>query len=352
MDAKVNARNAIAFAGNDYLGLARDPRLAEAMARAARDYGISPASSRFFLGWSELHKELERDIAEFFGAEEACLLPSAYLGGLTFFWSLASEYRLAFCDEHAHLNLVQGMRAAGCEIRTFRHLDAGDLRRQLRCHKGPRPAVVTDGVFGISGEPAPVRELADAAREARALLLVDDAHGVFCMGRSGRGMCECAGLGPDECVILGSMSKALGCHGGFFAGPSAVIRQLQRGTVGATPSPMPVVAACAEALRIVREEPERRAGMARNRDRMLGVMERFGVAVASAQTPILAMLLRDQTEAQDLARHFESRRLIIRYAQYPSEPRTNLLRSVARSVYTDDDLARFQSAVESWAMGR
>jgi 7-keto-8-aminopelargonate synthetase-like enzyme len=340
--------NPIAFAGNDYLGLARDPRLAEALARTARDHGISPASGRFFLGWSELHKGLERELAEFFGAEEACLLPSAYLGGLTFFSSLAAECRVAFCDEYAHLNLLQGMRAGGCEIHTFRHLDAADLQAQLRRHKGPPPAVVTDGVFSLSGELAPVRELAEAARKARALLLVDDAHGVFCTGRNGRGTCELSRLDPNECVLMGSMSKALGCHGGFFVGRSSIIRRLQRGTAGATPSPMPVVAACREALRIVRAEPERRERMARNRDRMLEILRRRGVATVSERTPILAMRLRNETEAKGLARHFESQGIIIRHAKYPSEPRTNLLRSVARAVYTEEDLDRFRSALDSW----
>jgi len=340
--------NAIAFAGNDYLGLARDGRLAEAMARAARDYGISPTSGRFFLGWSDLHKALEREIAEFFGAEEACLLASTYLGGLTFFRALAGDCRVAFCDEYAHLNLLEGMRAAGCEARTFRHLDAEDLRRQLRQYSGPPAVVVSDGVFGISGEAAPLRALAEAARQAGAMLLVDDAHGVFAMGPRGRGTCQWAGLRPDEYIVMGSMSKALGCHGGFFAGPSAVMRRLQACTAGATPSPMPVVAACREALRIVQAEPQRRARMEHNRGRMVETLARAGVAVASDCTPIVAMLLADEAEAQALAGHFESRGLIIRYAKYPSEPRTNLLRSVARAVYTEDDLARFRAAVDAW----
>jgi 8-amino-7-oxononanoate synthase len=342
--------SAIAFAGNDYLGLARDPRLAEAMARAARDFGISPTSGRFFLGWSDQHKGLEREIAEFFAAPEACLLPSAYLGGLTFFWAMADEYRVAFCDEYAHLNMLQGMRAASFEVRTFRHLDADDLRQQLHRHTGPRPVVVTDGIFGISGEPAPLRAIAEAAREAHALLLVDDAHGVFTMGPGGRGTCEWAGLeaGDEECVIMGSMSKALGCHGGFFVGPSTVMQKLQRATAGATPSPVPVVAACREALRIVRQEPQLREKMQRNRDRMAEVLARAGIAVASDRTPILGMLLADEAEAQGLAGHLESRGLVVRYAKYPSEPRANLLRSVARAVYTDDDLARYRSAIESW----
>ena len=340
--------NSISFAGNDYFGLSREPRLAEAMARAAREYGISPTSGRFFLGWTEQHQGLEREVAEFFGAEEACLLTSTYLGGITFFWALGQEYRTVICDEYSHLNLVQGMRAAGCEIRTYRHLEADDLRAQLRGYRGPRPAVVTDGVFGISGEPAPLGEIAAAAREAGALLLVDDAHGVFSMGRNGRGACEVAGLEPNSCVIMGSMSKALGCHGGFFIGPAAIMRQLQKTTAGASPSPTPVVAAAREALRIVRQEPELRQRMEKNRARMLDALRAVAVPVVSTETPILAMLLRDETEAQGLARHFESRGLIIRYAKYPSEPRTNLLRSAARAVYTDEHLARFRVALEEW----
>ncbi len=338
----------VIFAGNDYLGLARDPRLAEAACRAAREHGISPTSGRFFLGWSELHKRLEADLAAFFGTEDACLLPAAYLGGLVYFRAIAEQAQTVFCDEFSHSNLFQGMRAAGLEVRTYRHLDADDLGRQLAGHSGPPPVVATDGVFGISGEVAPVAALAALARRAGAELLVDDAHGAFALGPGGRGVSELFGLAPNEATILGSMSKALGAGGGFFVGRNALMERLQRASAGATPSPMPVVAACIEGLRIVCAEPERRTRVEANAARMRAILTAHGIKVVCDQTPIIAMALRDGAEAARMAEHCEARGLVIRYASYPSEPRANLLRSAARACHTADDLARFEAAVAAF----
>jgi len=336
------------FAGNDYLGLARDPRPAEAMCRAAREYGVGATSGRSFLGWSELHAQLERDLADFTGAEDACIIPSAYLGGLIYYKMMAERCRTVFCDETSHANQFDGMRTAGLEIRPFRHLDAEDLRRQLAAYDGPPPVVATDSVYGISGEVAPLRELADAAREAGAELFIDDAHGAFALGERGRGAWELRGLEPNEATVVASMSKALGVVGGFFSGRKEIIERFKSGPYGAgsTPSPPPVVAACIEALRIVRAEPELRARVKAHAARMREILAGRGIHVVSDETPILGMILKDEFEAARLAQYFESRGLIIRYAKYPSEPRHNLLRSVARACYTEEDLARFAQAVE------
>ena len=206
------------FAGNDYLGLARDPRLIEAFTRAARERGISSTSSRWALGWTDLHGRLEEELADFFGAEAACLLGATYLGGLTYFAETAAPGRVVYCDATSHSNLFYGMRAAGFDIRTFKHLDAADCRAQTSTHEGPPPVVATDGVYGISGEVAPLAELGETARGCGAEYFIDDAHGVFALGRTGRGAAEVCGVSPGEATVLGSMSKALGTNGGFIAG--------------------------------------------------------------------------------------------------------------------------------------
>lgn len=337
------------FAGNDYLGLARDPRLAEALGRAARDYGVSATSSRWALGWTDLHARLERDLAEFLGTEEACILGAAYLGGAVYFSALAGSARTVYCDATCHSNLFLGMKAAGFEIRTFGHLDAGDLARQLAAHSGPPPLVATDGVYGISGEVAPLAGIRDAARKAGAPLLVDDAHGVFALGQGGRGSTEAAGLAPADATILGSMSKALGAGGGFLAGPRTLVEKFRRTAeaAGSALPPPPVAAACLEALRIVREEPERRARMETHAERMRAVLAECGIAVVARGTPVVALELADEARAARLSDHFLSRGVVIPHFRYASEPRHNLLRAAARACYTEADLARFAEALAS-----
>ncbi|MGQ9662093.1 MAG: aminotransferase class I/II-fold pyridoxal phosphate-dependent enzyme [Kiritimatiellia bacterium] len=340
--------NLVHFAGNDYLGLARDPRLAVAACEAARHHGIGATSGRFFLGWSDLHKRLESEIAAFFGTEDACLLPSCYLGGLVFFKAMSDRLRTAFCDQYCHSNLLDGIRAAGLEVRPYRHLDPNDLKRQLAAYTGREALIVTDGVFGISGEIAPVREMAELAAEREFELLVDDAHGVFALGRSGRGVCELANVQYGRLTILGSMSKALGCHGGFFCGAKGVMERLQRASGGASPAALPIVAASLETIRIVRSEPQRREQMAANAGRMRMILAEKGIPVVAHLGPIIAAILTDEEEARNLAQHLESRGLVVRYAKYPSEPRHNLLRMAARACHTAEDLVRFEEAIGEW----
>ena len=338
----------VAFAGNDYLGLAGEPRLAEAMSKAAVEHGVGATSGRGFLGWSPLHQQLEDNLTAFMGAEDACIISSTYLGGLVYYKYMAAQgFKTVICDATSHGNQFDGMHAAGMNIITFKHLDADDARRKIAEYDGPAPIIATDSVYGISGELAPLREIADAAHEINAELFIDDAHGVFALGDTGRGAYEACGLKPNEATVLGSMSKALGVVGGFFIGREEIVKHFKRGpfACGSSPLPPPVVAACDAAIDIVRTEPERRERMWSHARRMREILAGHGIAVASDQSPVIGMLLKDEFEAAGVAKHFESNGLIIRYAKYPSEPRHNILRAAARTCYTDADLNRFAEAV-------
>jgi len=338
------------FAGNDYLGLSRDGRVIEAMCAAARQRGVSATSARWALGWTELHARLEADLAAFFGADDAVIFDATYLAGPAYFEVMGESHDTAWLYEHSHPNLFLGARAAGLEVRTFAHGDVEGLRRGLEAHTG-RPAVIaTDGVYSVCGEVAPAAELAELARRFGAELLIDDAHGVFALGATGKGIIEPAGVSVADAALMGSMSKALGCNGGFVAGRAELIDKLRRTrpASGGTLAPPGVVAACIEALRIVRAEPELRDRLADHAARMRAVLGEHGIGIVSDATPIVAMVLADEAEAAGLAEHFLARRLVIPYFHYPSEPRHNLLRSVARSCYTEDELARFAEAVASW----
>ena len=341
------------FAGNDYLGLSRDPRLAEAVGRTAREYGISATSSRWALGWTDIHQQLEDDIADFFGAEAACIMGAAYFGGMAYFSVLGKSRSVVYCDKTSHSNLFFGMRAAGFDIRCFKHLDAGDCAAQMKKH-GPAPAVVaTDGVYGISGEIAPLAHLKQASRAAGAELLIDDAHGVFALGENARGSCELHGVGADDAIILGSLSKALGCNGGFLAGREELVDRFRHaeGPSGSAIPPAPIAAAAIEALKIVRKEPELREKMGRNARRMRNALKERRIEVVSEQTPIVAINFADEFEAAAAANHFADHGLRIPYFKYASEPRENMLRAAARACYTEEQLQRFEAAVDSLELG-
>jgi 7-keto-8-aminopelargonate synthetase-like enzyme len=195
-----------------------------------------------------------------------------------------------------------------------------------------------------------VEALRDLAREFDAELFVDDAHGVFCVGPHGRGCTELCGLEPHDTTLLGSMSKALGVNGGFLAGCGELVDAFRRSDAasGSAIPPPPIAAACLEALRIVGEEPGLRKKLDLHAARMRQVLAKHGIGIHSDRTPIIAMTLADAEEARRLAEHFLAHDILIPHFTYASEPRHNLLRSVARACYTDAELSRFEGAVAAW----
>lgn len=340
----------IDFAGNDYLGLARHPEVVRAVRQAAEGYGISAAGSRWSIGWTDLHERLEGQLAAFLQVEGACLLGSAYLGGAVYFGQMAARgYRTVFCDEMAHGTLYLGMRAAGAAIRTFRHLDVDDLRRQVASH-GSSPAIIaTDGVYGISGEIAPLSELAEVAGRIGAELFIDDAHGFGVLGETGRGTAESYGIDTTRATILGSLSKAIGAYGGFLAGRRDLVEDFRHSPEvgGTTAAPMPVVAGALAGLDLLRTQPELRARAHANAAAMRRILAEHGIGVMCDRHPIVAMRLESEQAAVTLSRRFLSLGLRIPYLRYPSEPRSNLLRAIGRAVYRQEHLARFAEALQN-----
>lgn len=338
----------IDIAGNDYLGLARDPRLAEAAARAAREWGVSATAGRWSIGWTDLHQQFENRLAAFFGTEDACIHGSGYLGAPAFFAAMETDHSTVFCDEFVHSCVYLGMRGSGFDIRPFKHNDASDLAEKLKAYDGPPPIVTTDGVYGISGEIAPLDEVVGLAKEKGAVVFSDDSHGLFCVGPTGKGAAELFGLGQEDIIVTGSMSKALGCYGGCTAGPKAIIDRVRRAVnyVGSTPLPLPIVGAGITALEAIGEECRLLERLRTNRQKMVDALSRRGVGVVSDERcPIVTMELASEEQARKLAEHLRENGLILRYFQYPTEPRTNLLRAVSRACYDDAVIERFEAAL-------
>ena len=342
------------FAGNDYLGLATHPAVVEALQQAAVRYGISATGSRWSVGLTDRHEQLEHDLAAFCGTGDACAFGAAYFGGAIYFGRMAAAgYRVVFCDEMVHSNQYLGMRAAGLEVRPFRHLDVDDLRQQTAGYAGPPAIVATDGVYGISGEVAPLAEFARVADRIRAEFFVDDAHGFGAFGATGRGSVEFCGLDPTRVTILGSMSKAMGVNGGFLAGRKDLVDSFRRSpeASGSSIPPPPIAAAAVVALDLIRTQPSLLTTAHANAVRMRRLLAEAGIAVVCDKHPIVAMLLADEHEAAALSKHFLSCGVTIPYFKYASEPRHNLLRAVARAIHTDEHIACFARALHTRPRG-
>ncbi|MFF4555657.1 8-amino-7-oxononanoate synthase [Streptomyces sp. NPDC001422] len=250
------------LASNDYLGLARHPRITAGAAEAARTWGGGATGSRLVTGTTELHTELERELADFCGFESALVLSSGYAANLAAVTALAPHGSLVVSDAGNHASLIDGCRLARGTTQVVGHADPAGVRKALGTHEGPAVAV-SDTVFSVDGDAAPLAELALACREYGAGLVLDDAHGLGVLGDGGRGAPHAAGLAGDPGVVVTvTLSKSLGSQGGAVLGPAAVIDHLVNAArtfifdTGLAPA---AAGAALAALRLLREEPERAA---------------------------------------------------------------------------------------------
>ncbi|KEG43491.1 aminotransferase class I/II-fold pyridoxal phosphate-dependent enzyme, partial [Streptomyces griseorubens] len=248
------------LASNDYLGLARHPEVTEGAARAARTWGGGATGSRLVTGTTELHTELERELAEFCGFEAALVFSSGYAANLAAVTALAPHGSLVVSDAGNHASLIDGCRLARGATQVVAHRDPDAVRKALDGHEGPAVAV-SDTVFSVDGDAAPLPALAEACREHGAGLVLDDAHGLGVLGDGGRGAPHAAGIAGDEDVVVTvTLSKSLGGQGGAVLGPARVIGHLVNAArtfifdTGLAPA---AAGAALAALRLLRREPGR-----------------------------------------------------------------------------------------------
>ncbi len=297
------------FCSNDYLGLARDRRLAAAMAEAARQLGSGSGASHLISGHCSEHDALERELAEFTGRERALVFSTGYMANLGVFSALADRRDLLVCDELNHASLIDAARLVrSAANHRYRHADATAAGVLLDAHRQAADAdhqsgafVVTDGVFSMDGDLAPLPALAAAAARHQAWLVVDDAHGIGVIGANGGGCCEFFALDARAVpVLVGTFGKALGSFGAFVAGDADMIElliQRARTYIFTTALPPAVAAATRQALRCVRQEHWRREHLQALIAQFRDGATRRGLPVSDSATPIQPLRLGSETAA-------------------------------------------------------
>ncbi|MFU8832238.1 MAG: 8-amino-7-oxononanoate synthase [Wenzhouxiangella sp.] len=288
----------INFSANDYLGLARDPRLAAAMAEGAHRYGTGAAASPLVTGHSPIHAELESALADFTGFEAVALLPSGYQANLAVGQALVGRGSHVLADRLNHASLNDGLRLSGARLTRYRHADADHAAERIM----PKTElIVTDGVFSMDGDVAPLHELTSLAAETDTAVWLDDAHGFGVLGDDGRGSLEAMGLSPDKIdVFVATFGKALGTSGAFIAGDRAMIEHLEntaRPLIYSTALSPALVAATLKALELIRTESWRREKLHTTIDLFQGLASRAGLDVVDSRTPIQIMKVGDNHRA-------------------------------------------------------
>ncbi len=306
---RVGGRELVCWCSNDYLGLAQHPALIAAAGEAAGRWGIGARSARLLAGTTRCHADLEERLARWFNAEAAIVFASGYLANLGALRALASRQDVIVADRLCHASLLDAARASGATFRVFEHNNATHAAEVLERLGGARRLLVTEGVFSMDGDRAPLAELAAVAQAQRALLYLDDAHGAFAMGAAGRGAPEAAGVPHANLLYMGTLGKALGTQGGFLIGPRVLVDALRhraRTWLYATALAVPVAAAAHAALGLEAELRERREQLRANCQRLFGHVQGLAGAALREPSHIVPIVVGSATEAQVVAQRLEA----------------------------------------------
>ena len=351
-----NQRELISFCSNDYLGLAGHPALAAALAKTASQHGVGSGASRLVSGESPIHLALEARLAAFVGAPAALLYPTGYLANLGVLTALARPEDLIVSDAANHASIIDGCRLSRAHVTVYAHLDA-DAARSALAAPGPyrRRLLVTESVFSMDGDRAPLPALAESARSTGAILMVDEAHALGVSGPQGRGVCAAVGVKPD--VLIGTLGKAFGTHGGFAAGSPSLRHYLinrARPFIYSTASPPPLAAATLTAVDLIAgHEGETLRAKAHS----VAAYLRTTLAAAGVQIPgedlILPYVLGEDVAALELAGRLRRQGFLVPAIRPPTvAPGTARLRITATAAHTDGDAHALAAALNAARVDR
>jgi glycine C-acetyltransferase len=353
MDARivVDGKQVINFCANNYLGLANHPRLKEAAKRAIDKYGIGPGAVRSIAGTMSLHVELERRLAEFKHAEAVITLQSGFTANLATIPALVGKGDVIFSDQLNHASIIDGCRLSRATIVSYVHNDMDDLRRKIaETTEYGRRIIISDGVFSMDGDIAPLPELYEIAREHNILLMVDDAHGEGVLGRGGRGIVDHFGLHGKVDIEVGTMSKAFGVVGGIVAGKQIIIdwlRQRGRPFLFSSAMTVPDAAACLEAVDMLESSDELVQRLWSNAEFIKRELQTLGFDIGQSATPIVPLMLGEASLAQQFSRRLFEEGVFAMAIGFPTVPRGKArIRVMNTAAHSQDDLEQALAAFE------
>lgn len=322
----VDGKRVLNFCSNNYLGLANHPQLVQAAKDAIDRYGVGPAAVRTIAGTMELHVELEKRLANFKGVEAAITFQSGFNANIAAIPALVGKDDVIFSDELNHASIIDGCRLSGAKIVRYNHCDAKDLERALLEERKnfPRALVVTDGVFSMDGDIAPLDEIYEVSKKFEIILMVDDAHGEGVLGRGGRGIVDHYHLHGKVDVEVGTLSKAFGVVGGVVAGNPLVVEWLrQRGRPFLFSSAMtaPDTAACLAGLNILESSTELVDKLWENTRFFKSEMKNSGFDIGNSVTPITPVMLGEAALAQEFSKSLFEHGVFAMAIGFPTVPR-------------------------------
>jgi glycine C-acetyltransferase len=342
----VDGKRALNFCSNNYLGLANHARIVQAARDSVDRYGVGPAAVRTIAGTMDLHLDLEQRLAAFKGVEAAITFQSGFTANLAAIPALVGKEDAILSDELNHASIIDGSRLSGARILRYAHCDPADLERVLSENRAsyPRILVITDGVFSMDGDLAPLDQIYEVTKKYNAILMVDDAHGEGVVGKGGRGIVDHFGLHGKVDVEVGTLSKAFGVVGGVVAGDPLVVEWLrQRGRPFLFSSAMtvPDVAACLAAVDILEESTELVDKLWDNTRYFKAEMKKLGFDTGKSVTPITPVMLGEAPLAQQFSRELFDAGVFAMALGFPTVPRGKArIRVMISASHSQADLDR------------
>ena len=356
----VDGARLISLSSNDYLGLTHHPRLREAALDAVREFGAGSGAVRTIAGTMDLHEELERDLATFKGTEAVLTFQSGFTANTGVIPTITGEEDLIVSDALNHASIIDGMRLSKSPRKIYPHGDVAGLRDVLREARDQGRdgsglphrliLVVTDGVFSMDGDIAPLPGIVEAAEEAGAAVFVDDAHASGVLGRNGRGSVDHFGLHGRVAIQVGTLSKAVGVLGGYVAGSQDlrdILVQRARPFLFSTSHPPAVAAACREAIRVMQDEPELIERLWANTRRFKAELGRLGFDIGTSETPITPVMMGDPDTAGRFSQRLFDAGVFAQPVVFPTVAMDKArIRTIVTAAHTDEHLDR---AIEAFA---
>lgn len=348
---EVDGRHVLNLCSNNYLGLANHPRLTEAAKAAIDRMGIGPAAVRSIAGTTSLHLELERKLAEFKKVEAALTFQSGFNANIAVIPALVGKGDVIFSDQLNHASIIDGCRLSRADIVAYAHNDVDDLRRKIAETKDyGRRIIISDGVFSMDGDIAPLPQLYDVAEDHDILLMVDDAHGEGVLGRGGRGIVDHFELHGKVDIEVGTMSKAFGVVGGIVAGKQVLVdwlKQRARPFLFSSAMTIPDAAACLEAVNLLAESTELVDRLWANAETFKNSMKALGFNTGVTQTPIVPVMLGEASLAQQFSRRLFEEGVFAMAIGFPTVPKGKArIRVMNSAAHSPQDLETALAAFE------
>jgi 8-amino-7-oxononanoate synthase len=347
----VDGKSCLNFCSNDYLGLASDPRVSEAARKSLAESGTGSGAAALVSGYNREHRALEEELAAFIGRPRALLFSTGWAANLGVLRALLGKNDTLIADELNHASLIDGGRLSGANYLRVAHAQISAYAQALAQPRSGETLVVTDSVFSMDGDLAPLKELSALSAQHGATLMVDDAHGLGVLGDDGSGAVRAVGLSAAEAPIyVATLGKSLGAAGAFVAGSENLIEYLiqrARSWVFSTAPPPAIAAAARTALRIVQAEPQRRAQLQANIHRLREGAMQLGIPLSDSTTAIQPLIVGDEAQALSLSKFLYERGLWVAAIRPPTVPKgTSRLRITLSAAHTATQIDRLLAVLD------